>query len=264
MGCVLLFLKQSLKWLLCREGRAVPSHTECALPDFKMRTFAFIPKPRKLVWDLENFGLSHVIRNFPMLPDLEVKLFWAHVLVWGQWHLVWALRSSLFSLYPLKACKLWKGKIRCWKCDFVVTANPHYLLLAMVWGSTTSFFISSGFAIFMPKATSSILAGLKICLTKPCCSFFGVNYCHGVTEEASSEAGNTLLIFVLLLYVHPCIQIRRGKVLCVSPAPQSTSAAPLLMRSPSGFSGTFVWVPMRDHGVNLLILKSKKCWEIYG
>lgn len=153
MGCVLLFLKQSLKWLLCREGRAVPSHTECALPDFKMRTFAFIPKPRKLVWDLENFGLSHVIRNFPMLPDLEVKLFWAHVLVWGQWHLVWALRSSLFSLYPLKACKLWKGKIRCWKCDFVVTANPHYLLLAMVWGSTTSFFISSGFAIFMPKAT---------------------------------------------------------------------------------------------------------------
>lgn len=113
-------------------------------------------------------------------------------------------------------------------------------------------------------AKSHILAGLKICLTKPCCSFFGVNYCHGVTEEASSEAGNTLLIFVLLLYVHPCIQIRRGKVLCVSPAPQSTSAAPLLMRSPSGFSGTFVWVPMRDHGVNLLILKSKKCWEIYG
>lgn len=147
MGCVLLFLKQSLKGLLCWEGREVPSHTECTLPDFKMRTFAFIPKLKKLVWDLKNFRLSHVIPDFPMLPDLEVKSFWVRVLVWGQWHFAWTLRSSLFSLYPLKTCKLWKGKVRCWKCDFVVTANPHYLLLAMIWGRTLSFFISS---VFLP------------------------------------------------------------------------------------------------------------------
>lgn len=63
---------------------------------------------------------------------------------------------------------------------------------------------------------------------------------------------------------YPKAPIRRGKVLCVNPAPQSTSAAPLLMRSLSGFSGTFVWVPIWDHGINLLILKSKKCWEMSG
>lgn len=84
MGCVLLFLKQLLKLLLCREVRAVPSHIECTLPDFKLRTFAFVPKLRKLVWDLENFRLSHVVGDFPMLPDLEVKSFWVRVLVWGQ------------------------------------------------------------------------------------------------------------------------------------------------------------------------------------
>lgn len=115
-------------------------------PNFKMRTFAFVPKLRKLVWDLENFRLSHVIRDFPVLPALMVKLFWMHVLGWRQWHLVWTLRS-LFSLFLLKACKLWKGKIRCRKCDFVVTANPRYLLLAMVWASTLNFFIPS---VFLP------------------------------------------------------------------------------------------------------------------
>lgn len=62
----------------------MPSHTECMLPDFKMRTFAFVPKLKKLVWDLGNFWLSHVIRDFPMLPDLEVKPFWVRILVWGQ------------------------------------------------------------------------------------------------------------------------------------------------------------------------------------
>lgn len=147
MGCVLLFLEQLLQRLLCREGRAMPSHIECTLPNFKMGTFAFVPKPRKLVWDLENFRLSHVICDFVAMPNLEVKSFWVHVLGWGQWHFVWTLTSSLFSLYPLKACKVWKGKIRCRKCDSVVTANPHYLLLAMVWGSILSFFISS---VFLP------------------------------------------------------------------------------------------------------------------
>lgn len=125
------------------------------------------------------------------------------------------------------------------------------------------------FAIFLPKAASSILTRLKICLKKPWCSFFSVNYCHGVTEEASSEVGSTCQALCLPLgsdacpSVYPNAPIRRGKMLCVSPAPQSTAAAPLPMRSPSGFSGTFVQVPMWDHDISLLLLQRKKCQEMY-
>lgn len=270
MGCVLLFLEQLLQRLLCREGRAVPSHIECTLPNFKMRTFAFVPKLRKFVWDLQKFRLSHVIRDFVVMPDLEVKSFWVHNTELGTMTL--CLNTHIFfSLYPLKACKLWKGKIRCWKCDFVVTANPHYLLLAMVWGNILSFFnFLCFFAIFLPKATSSIPTWLKICFTKPHCSFFSVNYCCGVTEEASSEAGCTCQALCLALdsdacpSMYPNAPIRRVKMLCVSPAPQFTPAAPLPMRSPTGFSGTFVQVPMQDHGTSLLLLQRKKCQEMYG
>lgn len=147
MGCVLLFLEQLLKRLLCREGRAVLSHVQCLLPNFKMGTFAFVPKLRKLVWDLKNF-------RFPMssvaLPwCLTRRLNCSGCSYWDgdndTWF--WTLTSSLFSLYPLKACKQWKGKIRFQKCDFVVTANPRYLLLAVVWGITLSFFIPS---VFLP------------------------------------------------------------------------------------------------------------------
>lgn len=196
-----------------------------------------------------------------MLPDLGVKSFWVRVLDWGQWHLVWTLRSFLFSLYPLKGCKLWKDKIRCRKCDFVVTASPHYLLLAMVLGQHLTFLYSlCVFAIFLPKASSSILTWLKMCLTKPCCSFFSVNYCHGVTEEASSEAGFPSFVLVLVqMHVRPCIQM-----LPLEWAKCCQSCSSVHLSCPSAFSGTFVWVPVQDHGINLLILKSKKRREMYG
>lgn len=118
----------------------------------------------------------------------------------------------------------------------------------------------SGFAIFLPKATSSILMWLKICLTKPSCSFFSVNYCHGITGEASSEAGFPSFVLLLVqMPVRPCIQMfpLEGAKFC-----QSCSSVHL--SSPSAFSGTFVWIPMRDRGIYLLVLKSKKHWEMYG
>lgn len=93
MGCVVLFLKQSLKRLLCREGRAVPSHTECLLPDFKMRTFAFIPKLKKLVWDLKTSGCPMSSVTFPCC--LTWRLSHSGCAYWFGGHDTWLEHADL-------------------------------------------------------------------------------------------------------------------------------------------------------------------------
>lgn len=106
---------------LCREGRAMPNHEECTLPDYKMWIFAFAPKLRKLIWDLENCKLP-----YPCLLQLcyaawrlgcSGSKYWTrdNETSFEHSHLV-----ILFSLSDdiLQAVEGW------WKRDLVVAANP--------------------------------------------------------------------------------------------------------------------------------------------